>query len=69
MTRLYTVQTDYGMNIFEANSAKEARDEALDEVGRNQIKSITESTDEELRWYYAMSGDLPEAGKKRLGIK
>lgn len=69
MTKCYTVQTDCGMNIFEAANAKEARDEALDEVGRNQIKSITESTDEELQWCYAMSGDLPEAGKKRLKIK
>jgi hypothetical protein len=57
---LYTVKTSGRIGIIAANSIREARAEANDELGRNNVESVARSTEEDIKFVRSMGGYIPQ---------
>lgn len=56
---VYNVMTNSGQAIYEADSIAEARRDAADDVGKNNVLSVKRATKEDLDWVAGMGGWVP----------
>lgn len=61
---IYVIYHDRGMSLEGAKTPAQARNQALEYVGRSEIKRITEATEDEIAWVFGMGGHVPDEYKR-----